>query len=67
MAGIRQSNVLVKKSKVSNKRKFVIAAVAGAGAAIAASALAGGGSSSTAARPATAPTITFGNASIGGR
>jgi hypothetical protein len=67
MTSIRQSNVLVKKSKASNKRKFVIAAVAGAGAAIAASALGGGGSSSTAARPATTPTITFGNASIGGR
>jgi hypothetical protein len=67
MASIRQSNVLVKKSKVSNKRKFVIAAVAGAGAAIAASALGGGGNSSTPARPSTTPTITFGNASIGGR
>jgi hypothetical protein len=66
MTSIRQSNVLVKKSKVSSKRKFVIAAVAGAGAAIAASALGGGGSSATPARPAT-PTITFGNASIGGR
>jgi hypothetical protein len=65
MTSIRQSNVLTKKSKVSNKRKFVIAAVAGAGAAIAASAL-GGGGSSPAAPPAT-PTITFGNASIGGR
>jgi hypothetical protein len=64
MTSIRQSNVLIKKSK-SSKRKFVIAAVAGAGAAIAASAL-GGGGSSTAARPAT-PTITFGNASVGGR
>jgi hypothetical protein len=66
MASIRQSNVLVKKSKVSNKRKFVIAAVAGAGAAIAASTLGGGGSSGASARPAT-PTITFGNASIGGQ
>jgi hypothetical protein len=65
MTSIRQSNVLTKKSKVSNKRKFVIAAVAGAGAAIAASAL-GGGGGSTAAPPAT-PTITFGNASVGGR
>jgi hypothetical protein len=66
MTSIRQSNVLTKKSKVSNKRKFVIAAVAGAGAAIAASALGGGGGGSTAAPPAT-PTITFGNASVGGR
>jgi hypothetical protein len=66
MATIRQSNVLVKKSKATNKRKFLIAAVAGAGAAIAASALGGGGSSATPARPPT-PTITFGNASIGGQ
>jgi hypothetical protein len=68
MATIRQSNVLVKKSKVSGKRKFVIALVAGAGAAIAASSLSGGGngSSSAPAGPAK-PTITFGGSSIGGR
>jgi adhesin/invasin len=70
IASIRQSNVLVKKAKMSNKRKFVIAAVAGAGAAIAASALGGGassGTSSPAARPAAPPTITFGTSSIGGQ
>jgi hypothetical protein len=69
MATIRQSNVLVKKSKMSNKGKLVIAVVAGAGAAIAAG-LAGGGSSSsnsgTPARPGT-PTITFGGSTIGGQ
>ena len=68
MAIIRQSNVLVNKTKVTNRRKVLIAAVAGAGAVIAASALGGGGSGSspTPARPA-APTITFGNSSIGGQ
>jgi hypothetical protein len=66
MTTIRQSNVLVKKSKTSSKRKFVIAAVAGAGAAIAAGALSGGGSSAAAVRPAT-PTISFGNSSVGGK
>jgi hypothetical protein len=66
MATIRQSNVLVKKSKMSNRRKFVFVALAGTGAAIAATGLAGGGSSGTPARPAT-PTITFGGSSIGGQ
>jgi hypothetical protein len=66
MATIRQSNVLVKKSKMSNKRKFVFVALAGAGAAIAATGLGGGGSSGTPARSPT-PTITFGGSSIGGQ
>jgi len=68
MATIRQSNVLVKKSKTSNRGKLVIAVVAGAGAAIAA-VLAGGGSngnSSTPPRPGT-PTITFGGSTVGGQ
>ena len=69
MATIRQSNVLVKKSKMSNKGKLVIAVVAGAGAAIAAGLAGGGGSSGnsgTPARPGT-PKITFGGSTIGGQ
>ena len=70
MATVRQSNVLVKKSKMSSKRKYVFVALAGAGAAIAASGLSGGGggggNSGTSVRPPT-PTITFGGSSIGGQ
>jgi len=70
MATVRQSNVLVKKSKMSSKRKYVFVALAGAGAAIAATGLSGGGggggNSGTSVRPPT-PTITFGGSSIGGQ
>ena len=68
MATVRQSNVLVQKSKMSSKRKYVFIALAGAGAAIAATGLSGGGSGNSGppARPS-APTITFGGSSIGGQ
>jgi hypothetical protein len=68
MATIRQSNVLVKKSKTSNRGKLLIAVVAGAGAAIAAALAGGGGSSGNSGTPPPGtPTITFGGSSVGGQ